>query len=173
MNCLYCQQGEEKRDLLYADEEVVVALPEQALAPGHVLVYPKEHLTIFEVVPEKILLKCASVANKAGMAIFEALGVQGTNVIVRNGLGAGQNVPHFAFEVIPRQENDGLNLLWDPKPLAEDELESTLAILKDESKKKEVKVEKKEAQEIKPESKEAKKEEWKDNPLLSNLRRIP
>src|SRR3989344_3887900 len=112
MNCLYCQQVEENRNILYIDNEVVAALPEDALVFGQVTVFPRQHHTILELVPVLILAKCASLANKIGMAIFEALGVQGTNIVARNGLGAGQKVPHFSLEIIPRQENDNLPLLW-------------------------------------------------------------
>ena len=74
---------------------------------------PKEHFTILEGVPENILEKCSLIANKIGIAVFESLGSQGTNIMIQNGLGAGQKVPHFAIEVVPRVENDGLNLTWE------------------------------------------------------------
>ena len=184
MNCLYCQLREENRNILYQDEEVVAALAEEALTAGQVMVFPTEHITILELVPPMILAKCASLANKIGMAIFEALGVQGTNIIVRNGLGSGQKVPHFALEIIPRQENDNLPLLWSPTTLTDEELESTIAILKEEGKK-EKKIEAKEQSKTdKAEAKDMKKENPKkeepqkddakeDNHLLSNIRRIP
>ena len=184
MNCLYCQLREENRNILYQDEEVVAALAEEALTAGQVMVFPTEHITILELVPPMILAKCASLANKIGMAIFEALGVQGTNIIVRNGLGSGQKVPHFALEIIPRQENDHLPLSWSPISLTDEELESTIAILKEEGKK-EKKIEAKEQNKTeKGETKEQKKKEitkeepkkddTKDNNhLLSNLRRLP
>ena len=66
---------------------------------------------------DAILEKCSAIANKVGIAVFDSLGVQGTNLIINNGLGAGQKVPHFCLEVYPRQENDGLPLQLTPKKI--------------------------------------------------------
>ncbi|MBI2151121.1 HIT family protein [Candidatus Woesearchaeota archaeon] len=134
MSCPYCETIQLKKNVLYEDEEVVLALKESVLIPGQIIVFPKQHLTIMEMLDDNLLGKCATLANLAGKVIFDGLGAQGTNVLIRNGLGAGQEVPHFAIDVIPRQENDGLNLQWDLKKAEEEELEITLSILKEEEK---------------------------------------
>src|SRR3989338_9641782 len=132
MPCAHCEILELKKNVLYEDEDVVLALKESVLIPGQIIVFPKQHLTIMEMLDDKVLGKCATLANLASKVIFEGLGAQGTNILVRNGLGAGQEVPHFSIEVIPRQENDGLNLQWEPKQVLEDEMERTFVLLKDE-----------------------------------------
>src|SRR3989338_2215256 len=151
MPCAHCEILELKKNVLYEDEDVVLALKESVLIPGQIIVFPKQHLTIMEMLDDKVLGKCATLANLASKVIFEGLGAQGTNILVRNGLGAGQEVPHFSIEVIPRQENDGLNLQWELKKAEDEELEITLSILKNEEK-------------------PAQKEE---NYLLKSLRKIP
>ena len=88
MKCSYCELVELKKNLIYEEEEVVVAVKEHAASSGQIIVFPKQHVTIFEMLPHKLLEKMAIVANKAGIAVFEALGVQGTNMLVKNGLGA-------------------------------------------------------------------------------------
>ncbi len=175
MKCDYCELRTRKEHLIYEDEEVVVAVKDTALAPGQITVFPKEHFTIFEMVPDDILRKCATISNKVGIAVFESIGAQGTNVIIQNGLPAGQQVPHFALEIIPRRENDNLPLQWPPKQLMEEEMDTAYLLLKQEADKlvnigkgagkKEVRV--------KEEPGKIAAVEGKDNYLLKSLRRIP
>jgi len=171
MKCSLCEAVEQKRDIVYEDEMLVAVASESASAVGQVSVFPKQHFTILEMVPPAVLEKCAVAANKIGAAVFEALGVQGTNLLIRNGLGSGQAAPHFSIEVIPRKENDGLSLSWDPQQAPEDELEVTLALFKEELKNlKEVQQEEK-----KNEMKEGEKAPslQKESYLLKSLRRRP
>jgi hypothetical protein len=49
--------------------------------------------------------------------------VQGTNIIVQNGVAAGQKAQHFMVHVIPRQEGDGLVFDVPQKQMKEEELE--------------------------------------------------
>lgn len=176
MKCEYCEiiERESPADLIYEDEEIVIAVKDLAAIPGQITVFPKEHLTIMEMVPDKILEKCAAFANKAGIAIFESLGCQGTNIIVQNGLGAGQKVPHFAIEIVPRREGDGLNLQWEPKQLMEDEMETTVMILKEglERLEKEPEIKEEKAGK-KEERKKIEKKDEKESYLLKSLKKIP
>jgi len=172
MNCEYCELEKGRSKILYQDEQVIAVVKDTGVHPGQITIFPKEHFTILEMVPEDILQKCFILANKVGIAVFEGLDAQGTNIIIQNGLSAGQKVPHFGIEVIPRREQDGLNFQWATKQLQEDELDGTFKMLKEGEKKeekKEEKVEKKE--EVKIEKKSESKEE--ENYMLKQLRRIP
>ena len=171
MKCDYCDIVQEKRNIIYEDNEVIAAVKDTALVPGQITIFPKEHVTIMELVPDFILQKCSVLANKVGMAIFEALGCQGTNVFIENGLAGGQKVPHFAIEVIPRAENDAVQLTWQPQQIAEDELEVTASILKEELEKP-VKMKEEKKAEDKPTEKMKEKENTQ-NYLLKALRRMP
>ncbi|MBI2666409.1 HIT family protein [Candidatus Woesearchaeota archaeon] len=179
MKCGLCEIVERKQDIVYEDETLVAVALESASTIGQISVFPKQHFTILEMVPPPVLEKCAVLANKVGVAAFEALGVQGTNLLIRNGLGSGQAVPHFSIEIIPRTENDGLPLSWDPQPAPEDELEVTLALFKEELKNlKEVKQEEKQSEKQGEKQSEKQTEgesspSRKDNYLLKSLRRVP
>ena len=63
------------------------------------------------------------------MALFEALGCQGTNIVIANGIAAGQSVPHFGIEVVPRIADDKVGLSWEGKQLSEDDFEISLRAL--------------------------------------------
>ncbi len=178
MKCEYCDiiDRKSKGQILYQDEEIVVALKDTAVIPGQLTVFPKKHLTIMELVPNDLLKKCAVIANKAGVAVFEALGAEGTNIVIQNGLGAGQKVPHFAVEVLPRRQEDGLNFQWTPKQLEEDEVDLVYKLLKDEAEKINLAEEEKKEKTVvvKDEKTEMKVEQTdKDNYLLKSLRRVP
>ncbi|MBI2668856.1 HIT family protein [Candidatus Woesearchaeota archaeon] len=172
--CHYCDLAE-RGEFIYKDEDVVAVVKENAVTPGEMVVFSRQHCTILEMVSDVILQKCAVLANKVSIAVFETLGAQGTNIVIANGLGAGQKIPHFGIEIIPRREKDGLNLQWQPKQLLEEEMDTAFLSLKQEAEKmipgkqpeKKKDVEKKSAEEIKA------PKEGEKNYLLKSLRRIP
>lgn len=123
MKCDYCELERGHLNVIYEDEMAVAVIKDTAVLPGQVTIFPRQHFTIMEMVPNDILRHCIVLANKVGIAVFDALEAQGTNILIQNGLSAGQNVPHFGIEVIPRREADGLNFQWQSKQLTEDELE--------------------------------------------------
>ena len=175
MKCDYCELVERNQGLIYSDNDVVVAVKETALTPGQLTIFTKEHFTILELVPDTILTKCATMANKVSIAIFETMGCQGTNIVIENGLSGGQKVPHFALEIIPRRENDNLPLQWPPKQLMDEEMDTAYLMLKEEGDKlvNIGKEEKKKEVAVKNSTEKISSEEGKDNYLLKSLRRMP
>jgi len=182
MGCEYCElvQRQNKENIVYEDEKILVAVKDNIFTAGQITVFPKEHFTILEMVPEDILQKCFLMANKLSIAAFESLSCQGTNILIQNGVSAGQKTPHFGLEIIPRRENDGLNLQWPPKQLMEDEIETVFLMLKEEGEKivnvgkaSSTLSNKEEGKKAEAEKTIFKKEEGKDNYLIKSLRRIP
>ncbi|HIG93770.1 TPA: HIT family protein [Candidatus Woesearchaeota archaeon] len=177
MTCEYCQLLDQKGSIIYEDAEVVVAVKDTVITAGQITVFTKEHFTILEMVPDSVIQKCCVMSNKVSIAVFEALGAQGTNIIINNGLGAGQKVPHVALEIVPRRENDGLILQWQPKQLMEDEMETAYLLLKAEGDKlvnigkKQEKKEVVNAQE--PVKGKIQDKAGKKNYLMGSLRRMP
>ncbi|MBI4152309.1 HIT family protein [Candidatus Woesearchaeota archaeon] len=186
MGCELCGilAGEGKAVIIHEDDRAVIAVRDHVLTPGQITIFPREHAPILEMVSEDVLGHCAALAKAVSVAVFEGLGAKGTNILVRNGLGAGQNIPHFGIEVIPRQDNDGLNLQWEPKQLPEDELDRTFVLFKDEFAALQGQKEKpgaEETEETNPEEiklrktlpEEKMKEKEKTNYLLKSVKRIP
>jgi len=134
--CVLCQiiEGKVPSKKLYEDEEVIVILDMNGAAPGHSFIMPKQHFTIMEQVPDSVIARLFSISNKVSSAIFDTLNIQGTNIFVSNGVAAGQQVAHFMIQVIPRNENDGVNLQWPTKQLNEEEMSTIELKLKDEAK---------------------------------------
>ncbi|MEK6892345.1 MAG: hypothetical protein AABX25_04115, partial [Nanoarchaeota archaeon] len=57
-------------------------------------------------------------------SMLRSIDAQGTNIVVANGIAAGQRAQHFMVHLIPRKENDGINFVLPQKTLNEDEIES-------------------------------------------------
>lgn len=134
--CLVCQIVENKipSKKIYEDELVMAVLDVNGATPGHCFVIPKSHYPIIEQIPDIEIGRLFQVSNKISSAIFESLGAQGTNIFVANGIPAGQTVAHFMINVIPRKENDGINLQWQPKQLDEEEISTIELKLKEHTK---------------------------------------
>ena len=60
-------------------------------------------------------------------AIRAAFAPEGLSVYQANGKAAGQTVFHFHIHLVPRYENDGMNLTWPVKNPARDKLEEYAA----------------------------------------------
>lgn len=135
-SCLLCQIAANKISSykVYEDKLTLAVLDVNGANPGHCFVIPKNHHPIIEQVPDEELGNHFIVANKISSAIFESLKVQGTNIFVRNGIPAGQQVAHFMINVIPRKENDNVNLQWKPRQLSEEEMSTVELKLKEQVK---------------------------------------
>jgi len=186
-DCLFCGivDGSQSVSKIYEDEKVIAYNAPEPAALGHMIVIPKKHYPILELVPDFLVGHIFYVANKLSVAVFESLGVQGTNIIVQNGNSAGQVVPHVSVHIIPRIENDSMNFDWQPKQLGEEEMSTVELSLKENTKdignfeyeetKLEVEVESNDSD--KPKDKVDEKiddvKEKRHNYLLKQLERIP
>ncbi len=131
--CEHCVMAE-KGEKLFEDEKVAVVPSSRPASRGHVLVIPKEHYTILEQIPDFLAGHLFSTANKASTAIFEMLRVHGTNIVIENGIAAGQKVAHFAINIIPRAENDGIGFIWQSRQITDDEMSTAELQLKEQTK---------------------------------------
>ncbi len=132
--CDICAVIANKSVTVYEDEKVVAALHPQGIAPGHLLVMPRNHASIIEQVPDFVTSELFVKANILSRALVENLGCAGTDVLLQNGLPANQRHTHSLLHVIPRFENDGLNFQWKPRQLSEEEFSTIELKLKEETK---------------------------------------
>jgi len=186
MDCIICQDSE--KNTLYENDKIKILLALEPASIGHLQIFPRQHYSIFEEVPDELVTYMAFAANKLSMLLFEALKVHGTNIIIQNGVPSGQTLPHFSLHVIPRRTDDGLRLEWDMNQANPENLENIHRIITEglskpeiiaipEPKKQEiVPMEVKPAQEVQEEvtSDETDDErEKKINYYLKSLERIP
>src|SRR3989344_5369816 len=133
--CEFCGivQGAFESEQLYEDDKVLAVLHLKPAVPGQILIFTKEHFPIIEQVPDFIIGHAFAVANKLSIAMFDVIGAQGSNMVVENGNAAGQTIPHFSITLLPRHENDGLNLQWQPKKISDDEMDILSQQIKEKS----------------------------------------
>ncbi|MBU0757698.1 MAG: HIT family protein [Nanoarchaeota archaeon] len=131
-DCDVCKILENKKEfrVIYEDDICFAILHENPVVPGHAMLITKEHYPILEEVPDKTCGIVFSAANKISAAMFDTMGLSGTNIIVNNGTTAGQDLPHFFINIIPRKEGDGINFEWTPKKVADEKLETTYSMIK-------------------------------------------
>jgi len=75
---------------------------------GHVLVIPKRRYPNLSEIPDEVLKEMLASIKKIGHAISVDHG--GYNVLLNNGLDAGQYIIHAHFHIIPRRSGDGITV---------------------------------------------------------------
>lgn len=131
--CDICEMIKNKSSfkLIYENEQIIAMLHEAPAFIGHTIIMPKEHYRIIEEVPDKMVSQLYTLSNKISTALFESLNIHGTNILINNGPDAGQTHAHFIVNVIPRVENDKINLEWAMQKSDPQKLDSTYKFLKD------------------------------------------
>lgn len=121
-NCIFCKiaNGEIPAATLYEDQYFRVILDLGPASKGHALILPKEHAANLFDLPEVYAREALPVAQKIGKRLFEGLGCDGLNVLQNNGLCAGQTVFHFHMHLIPRYEEDTVDVGWTPGTLTDE-----------------------------------------------------
>lgn len=120
------------KPFLYEDDKVFAMLAQHPCTAGHVLVVPKTHFPIFENVPDDLVAHAIVIANKISMALFDGLHAQGSNLLICNGVPAGQESAHTMIHVIPRMPVDGLSFVWLPRQMTEEQMATVELQLKEE-----------------------------------------
>jgi len=130
MECPICKQLKENKNKIYEDELIVGFLATPPANPGHIILAPKKHAPIIENYDNKLISHIFVIANKLSSILFETLQIHGTNILINNGVAAGQKYPHFYLNIIPRMENDSIKLDWSPKQLSEEDMNTAELKLK-------------------------------------------
>lgn len=122
-DCIFCKiaNGDIPSSTIYEDELFKVILDLGPAAKGHALILPKNHFDDLLTVDEETGSKALLLAAKVAAAMKKSLGCAGVNILQNNGEAAGQTVFHLHLHIIPRYENDDVNIDWNPgKPSSEE-----------------------------------------------------
>jgi histidine triad (HIT) family protein len=87
------------------------------LRPGHTLVIPRAHAITLEDVRPADWLAVGRLAQIISAIQRDRLGAAGTTLFLASGSAGEQSVPHLHLHVVPRTEDDGLDLTswWGPR----------------------------------------------------------
>ena len=133
--CIFCRinRKEIPSITIYENEEFRVMLDRFPASKGHVLILPKKHVEdIYDLEPESAG-RLFELATRFASIIKRAFGNEGLNIIQNNGKAAGQTVPHYHLHMIPRYQDDGMQLGWVcDKGISIEELEGYAERIKDE-----------------------------------------
>ena len=131
-DCIFCKlaNGEIPTRSIYEDEDFNVILDMNPATKGHALILPKQHADNLYDLPDDVAAKILPLAKKLATKLTDALKADGFNLVQNNKECAGQTVNHFHLHLIPRYENDGQRLLWNPTTPSAEELDATLNTIK-------------------------------------------
>lgn len=102
--------GRAPASFVYRDELVTAFMDIRPITPGHVLVVPNEPARFLHELTEG----AAAHLFKVGCRIAEALRrstlrCEGINMLVADGVVAGQEIPHVHLHIFPRFSGDGFD----------------------------------------------------------------
>ena len=119
--CVFCHiaSGKIPAKKVYEDDRVTVVLDINPATPGHLLVIPKEHVSVMPQMSEDLVAYMGMISKQLSHALIRALKIEGTSIFVANGVAAGQRAPHFLLHIIPRSPNDGVALQLLPGKIDE------------------------------------------------------
>jgi len=123
-DCIFCKivAGELPAQRVDEDEHTIAFLDLNPWTRGHALVIPREHSPNLYEIPDDDLARTGAAAKRLARRIKERLGCDGINLINSSGPAAWQTVFHFHIHVIPRYDDDPLQLPTRPKEASPDEL---------------------------------------------------
>jgi histidine triad (HIT) family protein len=117
--CLFCKiiNGEIPAVKIYENEDVFVFLDINPLTQGHCLIIPKQHFENIFDIDENVLAEISKTAKKLAERMKLNLGATGVQLVNASGKDAEQSVFHFHLHLIPRYQNDNLemNKWWQTK----------------------------------------------------------
>ncbi|MFT4343973.1 MAG: HIT family protein [Candidatus Woesearchaeota archaeon] len=117
-------EGTLTQTCVYSDSVCVALLSKNPISLCHVIITPRREVTILEQLQDEEVTHIFGVANLISRAMFESINIQGTNILVQNGVPAGQNDPQFSIHVISRTENDEVPVDWEPMTVSDEQMES-------------------------------------------------
>jgi len=124
--CIFCQiiSGKIQAKKIYEDDKVVGILDINPANPGHTLLLTKEHYSIMPQVPDEDLSYISMVVKSMSNSMLRSIDAQGTNVLVANGIAAGQRAQHFMVHLIPRKENDGVDFVLPQRAMEQNDIDA-------------------------------------------------
>jgi histidine triad (HIT) family protein len=122
-SCIFCKiiDGEIPSATVYEDRDFKVIMDIAPAAKGHVIMLAKKHCANLFELDDDTASKALIVARKVAKALKAELQCDGVNLFQNNGEAAGQTVFHFHIHIIPRYNEDKVNMEWDHLKYADGE----------------------------------------------------
>jgi histidine triad (HIT) family protein len=123
-DCIFCKvlAGEIPSEKVYEDEYAVAVMDINPWTRGHAVVIPRKHAANLFEIEEDELEHVIVAAKRLATNVRDTLGCDGVNLLQSNGRAAWQTIFHLHFHVIPRYDDDPLELPTRPKQAKPEEL---------------------------------------------------
>lgn len=108
-------KGEIPSHKIYEDDKVFAFLDIGPLSKGHTLVIPKEAVATLDQLSDESAAAIGRVLPRLCRAVMKATGAKDFNILQNNGAAAHQVVMHVHFHIIPKLNDAGLGIDWDPQ----------------------------------------------------------
>ena len=114
--CIFCQisQHEIPANIIYEDSNFIAILDISQATKGHTLVMPKVHFDNLLEVPAEISNQLLEVTNSVASLLILKLSVLGCNILSNINEVAGQTIRHCHIHIIPRYQDDDLEINFKP-----------------------------------------------------------
>ena len=131
-DCIFCKivAGELPSETVQEDEHTVAFMDINPWTRGHALVIPRNHSPNLYDVGEDDLRHTSSAAKRLAMRMRVRLRCDGVNLLNASEPAAWQTVFHFHMHVIPRYQDDPLQLPVRPRQAEPAELAEVAAELR-------------------------------------------
>ncbi len=103
MDCVFCKivAGEVPSHILYQDEEVIAFRDINPLAPTHLLIIPRKHISSLVKLSEAESSLIGNMVNTANqLAKKEGVAESGYRLVINCGAQGGQLVPHLHMHLL-------------------------------------------------------------------------
>jgi histidine triad (HIT) family protein len=131
-DCIFCKiaAGDLPSERVQEDEHTVAFMDINPWTRGHALVIPRNHSPNLYEVGEDDLRHTSSAAKRLALRMRERLRCDGVNLLNASEPAAWQTVFHFHIHVIPRYQDDPLQLPVQPQQAEPAELAEVAAELR-------------------------------------------
>ena len=125
--CIFCAivAGEAPATIVDEDEHTVAFMDIHPWTRGHALVIPREHYADIHEIPDQTLAQVAGASKRLAGRAADNLQADGVNLLNSAGRAAWQTVFHFHVHVIPRYDDDPLELPIRPQEGDPEEIKQT------------------------------------------------
>jgi histidine triad (HIT) family protein len=123
-DCLFCGivAGDVPAQVVDSDEHTVAFMDINPATAGHALVVPRTHAADLFEISDEDLEHTIVAARRLARRMKATLSPDGFNVLNSCGSVAWQTIFHFHLHVVPRYEDDPLELPWVPEAGDMDEI---------------------------------------------------
>ena len=131
-DCIFCKiaAGEIPAKKVDEDDDTIAFMDINPWTRGHALVIPREHTPNLYEISDDELARTGTAAKRLARRMKERLGCDGINLINSCEPAAWQTVFHFHVHVIPRYDDDPLQLPTRPQEGDPEEIAKVAELLR-------------------------------------------